>query len=790
MATVRRALLISTSALLSVALFGACESNSGSEFVGTPTSEDSGNGTTDPADGSQFDPGTGTDDGKDGATGQVFDVQPSAPQTITVAAGKSTPTVTFNALLDGQPTKVAWSVDRGDLGVVAPGPSTSGVFAPSGKTGGLATVTAGLNGQTIKRQVFIKLTATQNGVDPTNPATTSQVPTAVKDLSTGGGVGGVGGEGLGSAVKDTATLTALGAPTSNGATEKLQFLYPYDQTVFPRGLLAPLLQWSSTLGDADAVQIKLATTSGSFAWTGTFARPAILTQSGGKFVRHPIPQDVWAMATDTAGGPNLDNTPDRLVVSLVVAKGGVGYGPITETWTVAPARLTGTVYYNSYGTQYITNSNDNDFNGKQYGAAVLGIREGATAPTVIAGAASGLDGSGCRVCHTVAQDGSRLIVQQGNVYARTSNYDLGKSNKETSLTGYDNLFGWAGLSRDGALAFTNAADLAAGAPASRLYAFPPTSTTPLAATGIPADLRAGTPTFSPDTKHVAFDFLGGTIDGKAGNGTQLVAMDFDPTKLAFTNLRVLATMTGGKRAGFPSFFPTNDAVAFHYQITNAEHRYNTRNQATAQIWWSDLATGNAKALERLNGLNPGGASSYLPKGTSHAADENLNYEPTVNPVASGGYIWVVFTSRRLYGNVAVTDPWQSDPRNYDMTKLANTTTKKLWVAAIDLNAKAGTDPSHPAFYLPAQELLAGNARGFWVLDPCRADGLDCQSGDQCCNGYCQPSAGDGGAPTLVCSNKPPNASCSKTQEKCTTAADCCDASNTCVNGFCAIPGPK
>jgi hypothetical protein len=159
----------------------------------------------------------------------------------------------------------------------------------------------------------------------------------------------------------------------------------------------------------------------------------------------------------------------------------------------------------------------------------------------------------------------------------------------------------------------------------------------------------------------------------------------------------------------------------------------------------------------------------------------------VNPVASGGYIWTIFTSRRLYGSVATTDPYQSDPRNYDATILANATTKKLWVAAIDLNAQPGTDPSHPAFYLPAQELLAGNSRGFWVLDPCRPDGQSCSSGDQCCNGYCEPS-GDGGG--LVCTNTPPSTNCSAPQERCVTAADCCDNTNMCVNGFCSVTPPQ
>ncbi len=127
-------------------------------------------------------------------------------------------------------------------------------------------------------------------------------------------------------------------------------------------------------------------------------------------------------------------------------------------------------------------------------------------------------------------------------------------------------------------------------------------------------------------------------------------------------------------------------------------------------------------------------------------------------------------------------PWMSDPRDYDDSTLANATTKKLWVAAIDLNAKPGTDPSHPGFYIPAQELLAGNSRGFWVLNPCKANGMSCMTGDECCNGFCEP-AGDGGA--LICASAAPNNSCSMLQEKCVTAADCCDMSNKCINGFCA-----
>ena len=160
----------------------------------------------------------------------------------------------------------------------------------------------------------------------------------------------------------------------------------------------------------------------------------------------------------------------------------------------------------------------------------------------------------------------------------------------------------------------------------------------------------------------------------------------------------------------------------------------------------------------------------------------------MQPIVAGGYAWVVFTSRRLYGNQLTAVPWQSWPprlRHYDPP---TSPPKKLWVAAIDLNAPPGSDPSHPAFYLPAQELLAGNSRGFWVLDPCkRRRRRRARRGDQCCNGYCEPN-GDGGA--LVCSNTPPDGNCSAPQEKCTTAADCCDATDVCINGFCANITPN
>src|SRR5262249_26794282 len=97
----------------------------------------------------------------------------------------------------------------------------------------------------------------------------------------------------------------------------------------------------------------------------------------------------------------------------------------------------------------------------------------------------------------------------------------------------------------------------------------------------------------------------------------------------------------------------------------------------------------------------------------------------------------------------------------------------------------GKDPSHPAFYLDGQEQGADNLRGFWVLDPCKADGMTCQSGDECCGGYCQVQ-GDAG--TGVCSST--SGGCSAELDKCTTAADCCNPADLCINGRCALSAPQ
>lgn len=724
---------------------------------------------------------------------QVFDVQPAALQTITVPLGKTTPTVVYSALLNGAPVSAGWSVDKGNIGTIPAGPSPTATFAPTGLTGGPVTVTAGLNGKTVKRQVMVKITGTQNGGDPTNPGQVGQIPTDPNQITAGGGVGGVGGEGLGVAITDPNVLGSLQTPSGDGSAQGLKLLYPYDATVWPRGMLAPLLMWDSSLGDVDAIAISLETTSGSFSWKGTFGKPAILQQLAKPFIHHPIPQDVWTAATNTAGGATLDGSLDKLVVKLTVSKGGKGYGPIAETWQVAPGRLSGTIYYNSYGTKLAQNYGGAVGGNGMFGGAVLGIKVGDTAPKLVAGSDGGT--AQCRVCHSVAAKGASLVVQHGDAYGASSSYDLtpGGSVEHALASGAT----FPAMYPDGTAMLS---------PTGQIYKLPDT-TNPPAVSGLTAVAsNLGTPAFSPDGKRVVFNRMAGP--GAPAPGQELLVMDFDPATFTFSNPVTVHTDQGkpaANRPGWPAFLPDGQSVIFQEQtsvgLDGTDGSLFTRKGAKGQIYWASAsASGTATPLDLLNGVT--GAGTYLPKlpaplsmgctadgaqvgnlDADHGDDIHLNYEPTVNPVAAGGFAWIVFTSRRMYGNEATIPPYCSDPRGVDLFQ--NITTKKLWVAAIDLDPKPGKDPSHPAFYLPAQELLAGNARGFWVLDPCRSDGASCASGDQCCNGYCQP--GSGGA--LVCSNVPPNTQCSGLQEKCATPADCCDSTQLCINGFCSLSKP-
>jgi hypothetical protein len=565
--------------------------------------------------------------------------------------------------------------------------------------------------------------------------------------------------------------------------------------------------WQTTR-ESSAVYVKL--TQGNYTFEGTYMVSQNAPGSDAR-KRVRLEETPWRTATSGNSGDDL-----KLEVKVYSPSDDKVYGPIARTWKVAPGVLKGTVYYNSYDS-YVTTGGTGETGG------IIKIKPRSPDPELAVPSMAGK----CHACHVVSADGSTLFVQDGKVtypggnddYRNGASYDLKQASPPrtpylgATTPAHDRKFVWSAPYPDGSFALSSygyAREAFTQGGASKIYNR--AAGAEVTATNIGQVTSAVSPTFAPDGRKVAFNFWAGpgAAGVTAGGGRSLAIWDFNCGAAAGSTACAAGTtptLSGLRQIyrdnnrwpGWPSFLPDGKAVVFHNTVDAPDHGSgndcraaivnpppNVLNcqlttwrtggtGATAEIWMAkDAATQDARRLDALNGFGPGG-TSYLPTNGSHPNDTKLNFTPTVNPVASGGYYWVVFTTRRIYGNLLTGDP-------YDTAANA----KKLWVAAIDINnPNAGADPSHPAFYLPGQELAAGNTRGFWVVDPCKANGLTCETGDECCNGFCRKDA----AGALVCSDQPPGGQCSQEFEKCKVDADCCDPKFQCIAGKCTRPDP-
>ena len=448
---------------------------------------------------------------------------------------------------------------------------------------------------------------------------------------------------------------------------------------------------------------------------------------------------------------------------------GVVAGPIKQTWTFARGQMKNAVYYNTY-----TSARTFPPNG-----AVMRILPLAREPEVVKTAIGTVPLGPCYSCHSLSASGQMLVAQRhqypGGPYTSNS-FDVGANPAAdppplgTASIG-DEDWGFSAVYPDGSKLLTAAQPSPAGQPPA-IFPFAPANNPGMlgprlaklfdtrSGAAIPSSGLTGNammPSFSPDGKKVVFN------DYDSTQGHSLAVMDFDTATNTFSN-RVEIFKDPALYPGWPFFTP--DGVAVVFALSNGSDHATIQDPPTglvvnrSNLRIVDLKWKTVRPLDFANGLG-------LP-----ARDRDLNYYPTISPVAAGGYFWVFFTSRRTYGNVmkqAETDA----------------VTKKIWVAAVDIESQRGEfpsppqgDPSHPAFYLPGQELGAGNIRAFATLTPCKSDGATCTSGLDCCGGFCV-----GG----MC--KGSNPECSKVDDKCNTSTDCCQMQPplACIGGRCAIP---
>ncbi len=609
---------------------------------------------------------------------------------------------------------------------------------------------------------------------------------------------------------------------------KLEIVYPYNDTVLPLGLAAPLLQWRNTSQPATGgVVVTL-----QYPATGTpiFSISSLVSESMLAPVplrtaqpRYPFPQSQWQAFEQTVhrNRATLGDTGRILVRRRV---GTTTYKAKSIDIHIAPGQLKGKVYYNSYGTALVNNytgakqTTGGAFPGGAFGAATLVIPPGGTAPTV----AAGYNGTGgCFVCHSASADGATLITSNSAYVAQKYTFPGTAPNGGVGYGNAGKLI-WSGINPTSTRIFSSAgADN--GDTTSHLF---DVAGNLVAGNNAPATLKGAFPAWSPNGAKVAFTFRGGSaspLSATTGDGKSLAMMAFDGNK-TFSSFQNLVTPSAGLTV-YPSFLPTSEnGVVYQLETrtsldggfgyTRHDCECSTYAGATGELWWVTAgATPVAARLNKLNGYDAAGTGGILPvdPANGHAGvdgtmgpagagfyEQRYNYEPTVLPQTIGGYSWVLFTSRRAYGNVATINPYASDPR-FDNISI-DPTTKKLWVSAMSTGAAGGTDPSAPAFYLPGQELIAGNSRAIFALEACHPAAVGaptaanlCDSDLDCCNApgtaACVLDPPPLGSPPVKHCVSAAAGSCRAVGASCLTTSNCCNAvsGGVCAAGVCTDP---
>ncbi|MBS2015595.1 MAG: PD40 domain-containing protein [Deltaproteobacteria bacterium] len=654
-------LVVVSSAVTAAFQATACGSDVDSTFP--PPGGDDGGGETGP--GPDFGPGG------DSGTGTQFASIEITPKDaiITVGLDQKTPVTDFSATgvrADGTRVPIAsgaWNFTRIDAAGFE-----GAKLVPTGFVGGKGEVSFKYNGQTAKTSATIKLRITE-GTTPAAPV-----------------------------------IAAFAAATDADATMSL--LYPYDGTVFPRGLPSPVVQWSGG-GAADIYKIEAKSDTFELLAYTNAPPPA----------RYPLPQ--WAKLTDSIAG--------NVTMSVQRWDGTKAYAAKTQTWTIAPANLKGTIYYTKL------------LNGDTF---VQKIEPGKPTQAALQQTA----GVTCIACHSVSKDGSRVVASVNGGASPWAVYDAVTGNE---LYRSSQPSGFQAISPNGSHVLWRHWN-SGGFGSEGELRLSTSSSDAVLATLVPpgGNGSPGHPVWSPDGKKIAFS-MRTSGDGLNFFASTLWITDVNLATPGFSGTKkIIDPNTQYSVVTYPTFSPDSQWVAFM-----RGNQSRSDGTGAAELWLSTTDGVTQMRLDRANGV------------PDVSATPNTAWGPSFHPVAAGGYFWLAFFSERDYGNT-----------------LVGQTNRQIWLAAVDGAPKAGKDPSHPAIYITGQDTTSTNERPQFTVNPCKPLGQSCENGYDCCDGYCR--AGDGG---LVCQQK--GNECAQQGDKCGADADCCTGLR-CIGGFCTTPPPN
>ena len=591
--------------------------------------------------------------------------------------------------------------------------------------------------------------------------------------------------------------------------------YPSQGTVFPVGLQPPTLMWRIPEGKQQTgalVHMHYESDAVDYSYAVNADHPGELQ----------IPDDAWleigartdqrALTIDLSIG--FEDEVQRCPISVRVARGA----------------LTGSLFYYQ-SSLHVAESfgvGGQPPEGAEMGIYRFRLRTGEAEPFITQ------EGSNCVGCHAMNARGTKLISMTADFHAENVSvtdsyyvYDISSGRPER--TGKLDNTNFGAVTPDGRYV------LSVGTPdctQGEIYDVPPnrgvwfvdgpaaaklqdTETgAVVAANGLDPSWYMWMPQFSADGRMVVFNHAkpdphrAGFVDRR-----ELAVMDYDEGTHTFSNLRVIVSQLGPDPTGpydmstqvlgllhrdgrdgcmaplgqalssgkydrgvcegpcypaWPAFTPDNRGVVFSLiDQPDFNHAAGRKQPAKAHLYYVDLAS---KQLVRLdNAMRVADVGEY-----------GYDNYPSVLPVSVGGYAWLFWTGRRSWGTRGggIFQPSATG----ELPGLAgSSSSRRIWVSALRLSDPSGvdrlTDPSSPAFFLEGQGDRP-SMRVSAALDACRPEGSACETGVDCCGGYCLAS---------VC-NVPDAPMCSKPMDACTTAADCCQdgTGQACVGGFCDL----